>query len=78
MRSATHSWGLSSNTKFLKPVYAGDTLYPMLQIAALTPQRTTGIVTVAVTVHNQKGELVLTGEQKYLLRKRNPDLNPAR
>jgi hypothetical protein len=28
-------------------------------------------VTIAVTVHNQKNELVLTGEQKYLLRKRN-------
>jgi hypothetical protein len=28
------------------------------------------MVTVAVTVHNQKNELVLTGEQKYLLRKR--------
>jgi len=27
-------------------------------------------VTVAVTVHNQKNELVLSGEQKYLLRKR--------
>src|SRR5271156_1638199 len=69
---------IEQSSKFLKPVYAGDTLYPMLEIAALTPQRTTGIVAVAVTVHNQKGELVLTGEQKYLLRKRNPDLNPAR
>ena len=28
-------------------------------------------VTLAVSVHNQKNELVLTGEQKYLLRKRN-------
>jgi hypothetical protein len=27
-------------------------------------------VTVASTIHNQKNELVLTGEQKYLLRKR--------
>jgi len=55
----------------------GDALYPMLEIAALTPQRTTGIVSIAVTVHNQRGELVLTGEQKYLLRKRDPGLNPA-
>ena len=53
-------------------MYPGDTLYPSLTIAALTPQRTTGVVTVAVTVHNQKNELVLTGEQKYLLRKRQP------
>jgi acyl dehydratase len=58
------------SSKFLRPVYPGDTLYPMLEIAALTPQRTTGVVTLAVTVHNQRGELVLTGEQKMLLRKR--------
>ena len=58
------------SAKFLKPVYPGDTLYPALTVAALTPQRTTGVVTVAVTIHNQKNELVLTGEQKYLLKKR--------
>jgi acyl dehydratase len=61
---------IEQSSKFLKPVYPGDTLYPTLTIAALTPQRTTGVVTVAVTVHNQKDELVLTGEQKYLLRRR--------
>ena len=62
---------IEQSSKFLKPVYPGDTLYPSLEVAALTPQRTTGVVTVAVSVHNQKNELVLTGEQKYLLRKRN-------
>jgi acyl dehydratase len=62
---------IEQSSKFLKPVYPGDTLYPGLTVAALTPQRTTGIVTIAVTVHNQKSEMVLTGEQKYLLRRRN-------
>jgi acyl dehydratase len=62
---------IEQSSKFLKPVFAGDTLYPMLEIAALTPQRSTGVVTLAATVHNQKGELVLTGEQKILLRKRS-------
>ena len=47
----------------------GDTLYPALTITALIPQRTTGIVVMASTIHNQNGELVLTGEHKYLLRK---------
>jgi acyl dehydratase len=60
------------SAKFLKAVYPGDTLYPGLTVAALIPQRTTGVVTVAVTVHNQNNELVLTGEQKYLLKKHNP------
>ena len=61
---------LEQSSKFLKPVYAGDTLYPRLTIVALNPQRSTGIVIVASTIHNQRGELVLTGEQKYLLRLR--------
>ena len=42
----------------------------MLEIAALTPQRSTGVVTLKATVHNQNGKLVLTGEQKILLCKR--------
>ncbi|HMD64247.1 MAG TPA: MaoC family dehydratase [Stellaceae bacterium] len=61
---------VEQSSKFLMPVHAGDTLYPMLEISALTPQRSTGVVTLAATVHNQRGELVLTGEQKILLRKR--------
>ena len=69
---------IEQSSKFLKPVYPGDTLYPMLEIAALTPQRSTGIVTLAASVHNQKGELVLSGEQKILLRKRKTELSRAR
>jgi acyl dehydratase len=56
------------SSKFLKPVYPGDTLYPQLTIAALKPQRTTGVVIMTATLHNQRGELVLPGEHKYLLR----------
>ncbi|MFZ5739107.1 MAG: MaoC family dehydratase [Pseudomonadota bacterium] len=59
---------IEQSSKFHKPVYAGDTLYPALTISELQPQRTTGIVTVQSTVHNQRGELVLSGEQKYLVR----------
>jgi acyl dehydratase len=56
------------SAKFLKPVYPGDTLYPALEIVELIPQRTTGIVVMRATVHNQRGELVLDGVHKYLLR----------
>ncbi len=55
------------SAKFLKGVFPGDTLYPALTITALTPQKTTGIVAMRATVHNQKRELVLDGEHKYLL-----------
>ena len=54
--------------KFLKAVYAGDTLYPALTVRELKPQRTTGVVTMQASVHNQKGELVLDGRHVYLLR----------
>jgi acyl dehydratase len=56
------------SAKFLKAVYPGDTLYPALEIAELVPQRTTGIVAMRATVHNQKSELVLDGIHKYLLK----------
>jgi acyl dehydratase len=54
--------------KFLKAVYAGDTLYPALTVTELKPQRTTGVVTMQATVHNQTGALVLEGKHVYLLR----------
>jgi len=56
------------SAKFLKGVFPGDTLYPALEITELTPQRTTGLVTMRATVHNQKSELVLDGMHRYLLR----------
>ena len=56
------------SAKFLKAVYPGDTLYPALTITDLVPQRTTGIVAMWATVHNQKSELVLDGVHKYLLK----------
>src|ERR1700733_3574301 len=58
----------SASCKFLKEVHSGDTLYPELEIIALTPQGDTGIVTTRATVHNQRGELVLEGEHQYALK----------
>lgn len=60
---------IEQSSKFLQGVYVGDTLYPAHTIAALIPQRTTGVVVMTATIHNQNSELVLTGEHKYLLRK---------
>jgi acyl dehydratase len=56
------------SAKFLKAVYPGDTLYPSLEITELKPQKTTGLVVMRATVHNQKGELVLDGAHKYLMK----------
>ena len=61
---------LEQSSRFLKPVYVGDTLYPMLEVNELRPGRTTGVAVLKLTIHNQKGELVSDGEHKYLLKKR--------
>ncbi|WP_160122684.1 MaoC family dehydratase [Rhodovarius lipocyclicus] len=61
---------LEQSSRFLAPVFAQDTLYPCLTVDELSPNRTTGVVGLASTVHNQKGELVLEGRHRYLLRKR--------
>lgn len=61
---------LEQSSRFLKPVFAGDTIYPALEIDELTPGRTTGVLGFKTTVHNQRRELVLEGRQRYLLRKR--------
>ena len=61
---------IDQSSRFLKPVYRGDTLYPALAVAALKPGRTTGVVTLRSTVHNQRDDLVLEGEMNFLIRKR--------
>ncbi|QCI66394.1 MaoC family dehydratase [Phreatobacter stygius] len=61
---------LEQSSKFLRMVVMGDTLYPALEIAELIPQRTTGVMVMNTTIHNQKRELVLTGMHRYLLRRR--------
>jgi acyl dehydratase len=61
---------IEQSSRFLKPVYAGDTLYPALEINELTANRSTGVVGFSTTIHNQSGNLVLQGHQRYLIRKR--------
>ena len=56
--------------RILKPVYAGDTLYPLLTVSEITPQTTTGVLAMRATVHNQDSVLVFEGEHKYLIRRR--------
>lgn len=61
---------LEQSSRFLAPVYAGDTLYPSLVVTELLPKTTTGVLTVTATVHNQDAALVMDGHHKYLLRRR--------
>ena len=45
---------LEQSSRFLKPVYADDTIYPALEVTELVPGRTTGVVTLRSTVLNQR------------------------
>lgn len=51
---------VSNTVHFRKPVYIGDTIATRGEIAALDPERNR--VTVALTWHNQDGDLVAEGE----------------
>jgi acyl dehydratase len=61
---------LEQSSRFVKPVFAGDTIYPALEVTELVPGRSTGVVALRSTVHNQRRELVLEGLQKFLIRRR--------
>jgi acyl dehydratase len=61
---------LEQSSRFLKPVHAGDTIYPALEVTELSGGRTTGVVSLRSTVFNQRRELVLEGMQKFLIRRR--------
>jgi len=61
---------IEQSSRFLNPVFVGDTLYPSLTVSELIPGRTTGVLVMASLVVNQRGETVMQGEQRYLLRKR--------
>src|ERR1700739_137497 len=61
---------LEQSSGFIQPVYAGDTIYPVLEVAELTPGLSTGVVALRSTVFNQHRELVLEGLQKFLIRRR--------
>ena len=39
---------LEQSSRFLKPVYANDTIYPALEVTELTPGRSTGVVRLAL------------------------------
>jgi acyl dehydratase len=63
---------LSQSSRFLKPVFIGDTIYPELTVAELLPKKNNGVVKIKSVIKNQNGEVVLEGEHVYLIKKRAP------
>ena len=68
---------IEQSSRFLGKVFVGDTLYATLQVESLAPNKTTGVLVLKSTVHNQRSELVMDGLQKYLLLKRPAGLAAA-
>jgi 3-hydroxybutyryl-CoA dehydratase len=54
-------------TRFRAPVFVGDTLKPDHEVVGLERKRSAGLLTLRVTLTNQRGEIVLEGEHRYLI-----------
>ena len=58
---------VEQTTRFLGPAFIGDTVKPEHEVVALERKRSAGLVTVRVTLTNQRGETILDGQHKYLI-----------
>ena len=61
---------VGQSSRFVKPVFRGDTLYPELKVSALEAERAAGRITLATELRNQRAELVLEGDMTFLLKLR--------
>lgn len=58
---------LEQTTHFRAPVFVGDTVKPRHEVVGLERKRSGGLLTLRVTLTNQRGETVLEGEHRYLV-----------
>jgi acyl dehydratase len=59
---------LDQSSRFLAPVYLGDTLYPCFTITETRKRETTGTIAVRIEIFNQDSTCVVDGAQTYLMR----------
>ena len=58
---------VEQSTRFVAPAFIGDTMRPEHEVVGLERKRSAGLVTLRVTITNQRGELVLEGQHRYLI-----------
>ena len=58
---------VEQTTRFTGPVGIGDTLKPRHEVVGLDRKRSAGLLTLRVTLTNQRGDVVLDGEHRYLI-----------
>jgi acyl dehydratase len=61
---------VEQSMRFLAPAFVGDTIKPRHEVVALERKRSAGLLTLKVTLTNQRGETILEGQHKYLIRYR--------
>ena len=61
---------VEQSSRFLRPVFIGDTLSVVLEVTEVEPRRTTGVVRMKTRMTNQRGEEVLEGSHTYLFKRR--------
>ena len=57
----------AKTTRFRAPAFIGDTIKPDHEVIALERKRSAGLLTLRVTLTNQRGETVLEGDHRYLI-----------
>jgi acyl dehydratase len=58
---------VEQTTRFRAPAFVGDTLKPRHEVIGLERKRSAGLLTLRVTLSNQRGDVVLDGEHRYLI-----------
>ena len=58
---------VEQTTRFLAPAFVGDTIKPRHEVVELQRKRSAGLLTLRVTLTNQRDETILDGRHVYLI-----------
>jgi acyl dehydratase len=62
---------LGNKARYRRPAFVGDTVTPQFTVIAVEPKdNDRGIVRLAISLHNQRGEVVLEGIHVLMLKRR--------
>jgi acyl dehydratase len=64
---------VEQTTRFLAPAFIGDTIKPRHEVVGLERKRSAGLLTLRVTLTNQRNETILDGQHRYLIAYRPHD-----
>ena len=69
---------LGNEARYKRPAFIGDTVTPQFTVVSVEAKgNDRGIVRLAITLHNQRNEVVLEGMHVLMLRRRTPVVRTA-